>query len=66
MWMTVYDDKYYKEHYEVDEVYYNDKILEYVKSVNPSCIYLYDGVDSDSGLRPRLPDVRNFGEFLVN
>lgn len=37
-----------------------------MQSYKPSTIYLYDGVDSDSGLRPRLPDVRNFGEFVIN
>lgn len=45
---------------------YNDKILEYVNNVKPSTVFLYDGVDSDSGLRPRLPDLRNFGSFVVD
>lgn len=64
--MVVNDEQHFKNHYEVEEAMYNDRILEYVQSVNPSCIYLYDGVDSDSGLRPRLPDLRNFGNFLLN
>jgi len=40
--------------------------LEYVSDYKPSKVFIYDGVDSDSGLRPRLPDLRNFGEFAID
>jgi len=55
LWMTLRDDKYYKETYQVDNCIYADELEKYFETLSPTNIYFFDGIDSDSGLKPDLP-----------
>lgn len=58
--------EFYVKHYEVDDVKYTDKIEEVIKEINPETIYIYHGVDSDSGLEPKIPDFPIMKEYQIN
>lgn len=53
----------YKNHYMIDEVKYVDEIEEYFFKKNPNVVYINDGVNSDSGLRPNKADFAFLGQF---
>lgn len=55
IWMFVPDADYLKKKYEVDEILYVEDIENYLKSYNPTTIYFYNGINSDSDARPALP-----------
>lgn len=47
-------------------MYYVDELEEFLTNYGPSCIYLNDGVNSDSGLRPRPLDLEFISKFNTN
>lgn len=47
----------------IDEVKYVDEIEEYFFKKNPNVVYINDGVNSDSGLRPNKADFAFLGQF---
>jgi len=53
--MTLRDTEYYHKFYEVDESIYTEDIESHFQRINPAVIYFFDGVNSDSGLKPDLP-----------
>jgi Xaa-Pro dipeptidase len=66
MWMTVHDKDYYKKNFDFDEIYYTSEIEDYLKKLSPSTIHVFDGVDSDSGLKPSLPDFPFLSNYRVD
>ena len=53
--------------YEVEDVRYNEKIEETVREINPSNIYVYSGLDSDSDLPSVIvPEFPFLKEFNIN
>lgn len=49
-----------------DSVYYVDEIEEFIKEYQPDCIYLNDGENTDSGLRPRQLDLECLTNYKTN
>jgi len=66
MWMTVHDKDYFKANYDLDEVYYTQEIEDFLKKHNPGTIFFFDGVDSDSGLSPDLPDFPFLSQYKID
>jgi Xaa-Pro aminopeptidase len=62
IWMTVLTKKEYEDKYDL-EVLYNDELEQWIKDFSPSKVYLNVGVNSDSGLKPQLPDDKYFKDF---
>lgn len=56
LWMKVQTAEEYQREHLVDEVRYVDELETYFEEKKPTCIYLNDGVNSDSGLRPNKPE----------
>ena len=55
LWMYVKSLEQFKKELDVDEVIYETEMREYIEKVSPSCIYLFTGVDTDSGISPAEP-----------
>lgn len=69
MWMVVREPDYYKKHYEVFDAHYIEEIEKLVQTINPSEILIYDGENSDSGLRPRAIEFEKYSflkKFTIN
>jgi hypothetical protein len=64
--MVVKDKEDYLKQYKVDEVYYIEDLETYFKRKNPKTIFLYDGQDSYSGLKPRVPILHFFDQFKLD
>lgn len=66
IWMgSIKPTQHFKDHYEVDEVYYNDEIREVLSTLNPEKVLLLQGPNSDSGkiCKPaKLPKGETFKE----
>lgn len=66
LWMFVKTCEGFKKEYQVDEVRFTKDIKEYLQSQKPSSIYLFSGVDSDSGLKPDEPSQNLLEGFKIN
>lgn len=45
---------------------YLENFDEYMKKINPSTVYLYNGINSDSGSRPDLPNFPILSNYNLN
>ncbi|EGR27625.1 metallopeptidase family m24, putative [Ichthyophthirius multifiliis] len=55
IWMVVNRQSYFKQTYAINDCFYVEELNKYLEEKKPSEIHLYDGENSDSGLRPSLP-----------
>ena len=56
MWMYIKPNELFLEDSKAEQVLYADEMEAYIKSLNLKSIYLYFGVDSDSGIEVSLPE----------
>jgi hypothetical protein len=61
--MAVKDKNDFLSQYQVDEVNYVEDVDSYLKSKSPRTIFLFDGVNPDSGKRPKLPTFPSMSDF---
>lgn len=66
LWMYVPPQEEIRTRWGLDEVRYVDELEDYLKAKQPTAIYLYDGVNTDSKLRPRLPTFPFLTNYTLN
>jgi len=66
LWMTLRDTEYYHKFYEVDDSIYTEDIESHFQRINPAVIYFFDGVNSDSGLKPDLPNFKWLSNYKAD
>lgn len=66
IWMLVPDKEYFKRVYQVDDVIFADNIEDYFKSYKPQTVFLFNGVNSDSGVRPEQPNFPFLQNYNLN
>lgn len=66
LWMIVKEIENFKSEYHIDEVKFTKEIKEYLQAQKPSSIYLFSGVDTDSGLKPSEPSQDILEGFPIN
>lgn len=63
--MIVKSKEELKAEYKVDEVLYSTQVKKYLEDLNPT-VYLFSGVDSDSGLKVDEPSEADLAGLTVN
>ena len=65
LWMIVKSAEEFKAEYKVDEVLYTNQVRKYLEDIKPT-VYLFSGIDSDSGLKVDEPSENDLQGFVVN
>lgn len=63
--MIVKSAEEFKAEYKVEEVLYTNQVRKYLEDIKPT-VYLFSGVDSDSGLKVDEPSENDLQGFTVN
>lgn len=54
------------EKHNIEDIRYSTEISQFFTQKNYNKVFIYDGIDSDSGLSPKLPDISFFQPQQIN